>query len=120
MQVNLVSRELGVNTAEGRGAFVSAVDSFALTHQVRPQLFVVGDDAIVDDDKRCESSSKHIRLKRPNIDLPDDHVNPPMRSWSGFTLDRCLHSQSWIHTRLHTHVCGNVLNDMKTIERCKY
>lgn len=123
MQVNLVSRDLGVDTAEGRGAFVSAhvtVDSFALTHQVLPQLFVVGDDAIVDDDKRCESSSKHVRQKRPNIDLSDDSVNPPMLSWSGFTLDRRLHSQSWIQTRLHTHIFGNVLNDMKTIERCKY
>lgn len=82
-QVVLVSRELGVNTADGRGASVSAhatVDSFALTHQVLPQLFVVGDDAIVDDDKCCESSSKDIRQKIPNIDLPDDPVNPPMLS----------------------------------------
>lgn len=54
------------------------VDSFALTHQVLPQLFVVGDDAIVDDDKRCESRSKHIRQKRLDINLPDDPVNLPM------------------------------------------
>lgn len=123
MPVNLVSCELGVNAAEGRGAFVSAhvtVDSFALTHQVLPQLFVVGDDAIMDDDKRCESTSKHIRQKRPNINFPDDPVNPPMLSWSGFTLERCLHPQSWIQSWLQTHISGNVLNDMKTIERCKY
>lgn len=70
-----------MNAAGDRGTFVSAhvtVDSFALTHQVLPQLFVVGDDAIVDDDERCESSSQHIRQKRPNIDRPDDPVNPPM------------------------------------------
>lgn len=76
-----MSRELGVSAAEGGGAFARAhvtVDSFAPTHQVLPQLFVVGDDAIVDDDKRCESSSKHVRQQRPNINLPDGPVNPPV------------------------------------------
>lgn len=97
MQVNRVSRELGVNAAAGRGAFVSArvtVDSFALTHQVLPQLFVVGDDAIVDDDKRCESSSEQVRQKSQASIFPMVPLIPPCPPWSGFTLDRCLHSQS--------------------------
>lgn len=56
--------QLGVNIAEDGSSFVSARHScFFLTYQVLPQLFVVGDDAIVDDDKRCESSSKSDQTK---------------------------------------------------------
>lgn len=40
-----------------------------LTYQVLPQLFVVGDDAIVDDDKRCESSSKSDQTKEMEAKL---------------------------------------------------
>lgn len=50
-----------MNISQDGSSFVSAhvtAASFFLTYQVRPQLFVVGDDAVVDDDKLCESSSK--------------------------------------------------------------
>lgn len=58
---NFLIFQLGVNISQDGSSFVSAhvtADSFFLTYQVLPQLFVVGDDAVVDDDKLCESSSK--------------------------------------------------------------
>lgn len=57
-----------MNVAEDRSSFVR------LTYQVLPQLFVVGDDAVVDDNKRCEHSSKHVRQ------IPDVQVSPPVVS----------------------------------------
>lgn len=80
MKVNLM---LGMNVAEDRSSFVSArFDSFVRTYQVLPQLFVVGDDAIVNDNKCCGRSGTEIRQKRwrPNVNLPDEPVDPPTLS----------------------------------------
>lgn len=45
-----------MNIAEDGSSYVSHRCCSFVTYQVLPQLFVVGDDAIVDDDKRCENS----------------------------------------------------------------